>query len=87
MPVELFIRPEALLIEPDKGIADLNRFEVQVRAILFDGANSRLLARPANADNELLIALPQNRQYDHIRVDDRIEVGWAPTSGICFAAS
>ena len=60
---------------------------MQVRAILFDGANSRLLVRPAHADSELLIALPQNRQYDHIRVDDRIEVGWAPTSGICFAAS
>ncbi len=85
--VELFIRPEALLIEPDEGIADLNRFEVQVRSILFDGANSRLLARPSKTDNELLIALPQNRQYDHIRVDDRIAVGWAPASGICFAAS
>ncbi len=86
-PVKLFIRPEALLIAPDKGIADLNRFEVQVRSILFDGANSRLLARPSTAGTELLIALPQNRQYDHIRVDDRIEVGWAPASGICFAAS
>ena len=85
--VELFIRPEALLIEPDKAIADLNRFEVQVRSLLFDGANSRLLARPSKTDTELLIALPQNRQYDHIRVDDRIAVGWAPASGICFAAS
>jgi spermidine/putrescine transport system ATP-binding protein len=54
---------------------------------LFDGANSRLLARPLNADTELLIALPQNRQYDHIRVDDQIEVGWAAASGICFAQS
>ncbi len=85
--VELFIRPEALLIAPDRGIADLNRFEIRVRSLLFDGANSRLLASPPNAETELLIALPQNRQYDHIRVDDRIEVGWAPSSGICFAKS
>ncbi len=85
--VELFIRPEALVIEPDPTAADLNRFPVQVKALLFDGANSRLLARPLNADTELLIALPQNRQYDHIRVDDRIEVGWAAASGICFAQS
>ncbi|MBL0715780.1 MAG: ABC transporter ATP-binding protein [Desulfosarcina sp.] len=82
--VELFIRPEALLIQPDSGIPDLNRFEVQVKALLFDGASSRLLARPLDAETELLIALPQNRQYDHIRVDDRIEVGWAAPSGICF---
>jgi spermidine/putrescine transport system ATP-binding protein len=85
--VELFIRPEALLIMPDPGLPDLNRFEVEVKALLFDGANSRLLARPRNTDNELLIALPQNRQYDHIRVDDVIEVGWAAPSGICFATS
>ncbi len=85
--VELFIRPEALLISPDPALAELNRFEVQVKALLFDGANSRLLARPRETDTELLIALPQNRQYDHIRVDDQIEVGWAAASGICFATS
>ncbi len=83
--VELFIRPEALLIMPDPGLADLNRFEVAVKALLFDGANSRLLVRPRHTDTELLIALPQTRQYDHIRVDDVIEVGWAAPSGICFA--
>ena len=44
--VELFIRPEALLIMPDPDLPDLNRFEVEVKALLFDGANSRLLARP-----------------------------------------
>jgi spermidine/putrescine transport system ATP-binding protein len=85
--VELFIRPEALLIQPDPGIDGLNRFAVQVKALLFDGANSRLLAHPVDKDAELLIALPQNRQYDHIRVDDVIEVGWAAASGICFATS
>ena len=86
-PVELFIRPEALLIQPDPGGADLNRFTVKVKALLFDGANSRLLVNPLDAETELLIALPQNRQYDHIRVGDRIEVGWAAPSGICFAKS
>ncbi|MBW2178249.1 MAG: ABC transporter ATP-binding protein, partial [Deltaproteobacteria bacterium] len=47
-------------------------------------ANSRLLVNPLQSDREILIALPQNRQYDHIRVDDRIEVGWDIESGICF---
>ena len=82
--VALFLRPEAMLIEPDADIAGLNRFEVVVKAILFDGANSRLLAKPLASDKELLIALPQNRQYDHIRTDDRITVGWHRQSGICF---
>ncbi|TET82515.1 MAG: ABC transporter ATP-binding protein [Desulfobacteraceae bacterium] len=82
--VDLFLRPEAMVIKPDPGIPDLNRFEVVVKSILFDGANSRLLANPLNADTELLIALPQNRQYDYIQVNDKIEIGWDKQSGICF---
>jgi spermidine/putrescine transport system ATP-binding protein len=82
--VDLFLRPEAMLIKPDPGIADLNRFEVIIKSILFDGANSRLLANPLNDDTELLIALPQNRQYDYIEVNDKIEIGWDKKSGICF---
>ncbi len=82
--INLFLRPEAMLIQPDAALTQLNRFEVVVRAILFDGANSRLLANPLESEKEILIALPQNRQYDHIKVDDRIEIGWDPGSGICF---
>jgi spermidine/putrescine transport system ATP-binding protein len=82
--VDLFLRPEAMLIQPDPSLSDLNRFGVKVKAILFDGANSRLLANPVDGDMELLIALPQNRRYDHIRVNDQIEIGWDVESGLCF---
>ena len=85
--VDLFLRPEAMLIEPDKSLTELNRFEVIVKDILFDGANSRLLAHPLDADTELLIALPQTRQYDYIQKNDRIEIGWDQKSGICFPRS
>jgi spermidine/putrescine transport system ATP-binding protein len=43
-----------------------------------------LLANLPQSNREILIALPQNRQYDHIRVSDRVEVGWDLNSGICF---
>ena len=85
--VDLFLRPEAMLIQPDSSLTDLNRFEVIVKDILFDGANSRVLAHPLDADTELLIALPQNRQFDHIKENDKIEIGWDQMSGICFASS
>ena len=85
--VDLFLRPEAMLIQPDSSLTDLNRFEVIVKDILFDGANSRLLAHPLDADTELLIALPQNRQFDHVKENDKIEIGWDQMSGICFASS
>jgi spermidine/putrescine transport system ATP-binding protein len=82
--IDLFLRPEAMLIQPDASLPDLNRFEVIVKDILFDGANSRLLAHPLDADTELLIALPQTRQFDYIRKNDKIEIGWDQQSGICF---
>ncbi len=82
--VELFLRPEAMLIRPDPSLEGLNRFEAIVRAILFDGSNSRLLAYSPSTDMELLIALPQNRQFDDIKENDRIEIGWDRRSGICF---
>lgn len=82
--VNLFLRPEVMLIQPDPSLSNLNRFEVIVKDILFDGANSRLLAHPLDADTELLIALPQTRQFDYIQKDDKIEIGWNEKSGICF---
>ena len=85
--IDLFLRPEAMLIQPDPSLSDLNRFEVIVKDILFDGANSRLLAHPLDADTELLIALPQNRQFDYIKSNDKIEIGWNQQSGICFPKS
>lgn len=86
-PVDLFLRPEAMLIQPDASLSSLNRFEVKVKDILFDGANSRLFAHPPHTDTELLIALPQNRQYDYIQKGDKIEIGWDVQSGICFPRS
>jgi spermidine/putrescine transport system ATP-binding protein len=83
--VDLFLRPEAMLIQPDPSLSDLNRFEVIVKDILFDGANSRLLAHPLDADTELLIALPQTHQFDYVQKNYKIEIGWNEQSGICFA--
>ncbi len=82
--VDLFLRPEAMLIQPDPGLTELNRFDVVVNSILFDGANSQLLVSPLNSRRELIVALPQNRQYDYIDEGDKIELGWDKDSGICF---
>ena len=82
--VDLFLRPEAMLIQPEASLSHLNRFTVDVQAVLFDGANSRLLTHPVGSSREILVALPQNGQFDHIKAGDRVEIGWEPDSGICF---
>ncbi|PIE72685.1 MAG: spermidine/putrescine ABC transporter ATP-binding protein [Deltaproteobacteria bacterium] len=82
--VNLYLRPEAMRIEP-RDKKGLNIFDVTVKSILFDGANSRLLTT-TKEDHELIVTLPQNRKFDHIRPGDEISVAWHPDSGICFGS-
>jgi len=46
-----------------------------------------LIATPEHSNKELIVALPQNKQYDNIRAKDVIRIGWDPTSAICFSES
>ncbi|WP_319543291.1 ABC transporter ATP-binding protein [uncultured Pseudodesulfovibrio sp.] len=80
--VDLFLRPEAMRIEP-RNKEGLNTFNVIVKSILFDGANSRLLT-VTKEDHELLVTLPQNRKFDYIEPGNEVTIGWHPDSGICF---
>ncbi|KAA0256924.1 ABC transporter ATP-binding protein [Deferribacter autotrophicus] len=79
-----FVRPEAFIIKPDNKIDDLNRLKVRVKTILFDGANSRLLTVVENSEKEIIVALPQNKQFDYIKPGDVIELGWHPENCIAF---
>ncbi len=83
--VELFTRPEAMIINPDASLKQINRLAVTVKAILFDGGNSRLLVTYGASGRELIVALPQNNLYDHLKPKDRIEIGWQPAGSVCFA--
>ena len=85
--VEMYIRPQAMMINPDEKWSQLNRIRVEVQSVLFDAANSRLIVTPQHSHKELIVALPQNRQFDHIKVKDWIEIGWDPATAICFSES
>ncbi len=82
---DLFLRPEAIVLEPDAGATDLNRFDITVSSLLFDGANSRLLAKLPQTGQEIQISLPQTRQFDHIQPGDTVTAGWDPASAMLFA--
>ena len=69
----LFVRPESIILLPDDDIPDLNRFDLTVRAILFDGSNTKILAM--QGDSEITVALPQNQQFAHIAPGDKITAG------------
>ena len=84
---EMYIRPEAVIINPDKSRENFNIIRVNVKAILFDGANSRLLVNPEGSKKELIVSLPQNRQFDYIKAGDTIDIGWDSSSAVCFRES
>ena len=82
--IELYVRPEAMIINPKVIKENLNILDVSVEALLFDGGNSRLLVVPENSKQELIVSLPQNRQFDYIKAKDKIKIGWDPEAAVCF---
>ena len=85
--IEMFARPEAMIINPDASVKNVNVLAAEVKSILFDGGNSRLLVVVDGSPDELIVALPQNRQYDSIEKRDKIRIGWDPDSCACFKAT
>ena len=85
--VEMFTRPESMIINPSRESPDFNTIKVVVKSILFDGGNSRLLVVPFGTKKELLVSLPQNRQYDNLKTGDQVIIGWDKESGVCFKES
>jgi len=82
----LFIRPESVIIDPDQAQEKLNLFDLTVKAILFDGSNTKLLATVQGSELEMTVALPQNRQFAHIGKGDQLRAGVHWDSVYCFAA-
>jgi len=72
---QLFIRPESVILEPEKKLQEINRFSLRVKTILFDGSNTKLLANIEPFDREITVAVPQNRQFSHISAGDTIQAG------------
>jgi spermidine/putrescine transport system ATP-binding protein len=81
--VEVFIRPEAMTINPERTPDGMNQIPVLVKAVLFDGGNSRLLCVMEGSSKELIVKLPQNVPSD-LKVNDRISVAWDPARSVCF---
>ena len=82
--LDLYIRPESIILNPPDSLTDLNRFSLTVRNILFDGSNTKLLATVDEGDFELTVALPQNQQFSHLEKGDIFTAGVHADSCRCF---
>ena len=84
--VEVFVRPEAMSINPGPTPDGVNKVAVVVKAVLFDGGNSGLLCVIEGSSKELIVKLPQAVPYE-VKAHDRICVAWDPARAVCFRSA
>jgi len=72
---KVYIRPESIILMPDEKLEGLNRFNLTVKTILFDGSNTKLLTTIEDTKQEMMVSLPQNRQFAHIEDGDIVQAG------------
>jgi spermidine/putrescine transport system ATP-binding protein len=82
--LDLFIRPESIILNPAESTEDINLFALTVQNILFDGSNTKLLATVDGSNHELMVALPQNQQFAHIGKGDTVPAGVHVDSCRCY---
>jgi spermidine/putrescine transport system ATP-binding protein len=82
--LDLFMRPESIILDPAETLEETNRFTLTVRSILFDGSNTKLLATVNTSDHELTVALPQNQQFAGLSPGDSISAGVHISSCRCY---
>ena len=83
-PDVFYIRPEAFILNPDNSIDGVDQFEVTIKTILFDGSNTKLSTMVNGSNEELLISMPQNAQFDGIVEGNHLNVGIHRNDVKCF---
>ncbi|MEE9352108.1 MAG: ABC transporter ATP-binding protein [Thiotrichaceae bacterium] len=74
-PKKLFVRPESFILSPSSDLEPIERVDIKVKTILFDGSNTKVSAIIKQSNDEVLIALPQNAQFENLQENDEIEAG------------
>ena len=83
-PKKMFIRPEAFIINPAQDRDDIVFVQVEIKNILFDGANTKLSVSIQESGDEVFISLPQNKQFEELKDGDVITVGVNQENLMCY---
>ena len=74
-PRKLFMRPEAFILNPSPDLENVELIDMRVKAILFDGSNTKISANILDGNDDVLISLPQNAQFEDLREGEELKVG------------
>jgi len=80
----LFVRPEAIAMMVEEDMEDMNYFDLKIKTILFDGSNTKVLASMNESEHEIMVSLPQNRQFSHIEKGKIVRAGVHVSDCKCY---
>ena len=83
-PKKLFMRPEAFILNPSEGLSDIQLIDMRIKAILFDGSNTKISAIIKESNDDVLISLPQNAEFEALKEGDDLKVGIHRDDIKCF---
>jgi spermidine/putrescine transport system ATP-binding protein len=81
-----FVRPESAVLARTvtELPATLRPHHGQVESVLFDGANSAVLLRETQSQQEFRVALPQTGQFSDLKPSESIHFAFDPQRAVCF---
>ncbi|MEM9332331.1 MAG: ABC transporter ATP-binding protein [Pseudomonadota bacterium] len=84
--VDMFVRPEAIKLS--KTAKDLGDFDTtvygSVRDILFNGADSVVLVKSQEHDQDIEVRLPQSGEFRDLVKGMDVHIGWSHKQSNCF---
>jgi len=85
---QVFLRPEAIELSKSKESfdSDQNVSRCIVNSVLFNGANSSVIARD-EAGHLINVALPQTGAFANLREGDEVFTRWHPKKARCYRAA
>jgi len=84
IPKKLFIRPEAFIINPSENLKNINKINVSIKTVLFDGSNTKLSVVIKDSTDEIKVSLPQNAQFEDLKEGDDIILAVSNDDLKCF---
>ena len=84
--VEVFVRPESVVLELAAGDlpGDRNQLQCRVKDLLFNGANSSALLEETQSGGEILVRLPQTGEFAHLQRRQALRIHWRARHTPCF---
>jgi len=84
--VEIFVRPESVILTRGEAIKSDNNLTGKVDSLLFNGANSRVIVCDDKSGDEITVTLPQTGEFSDLKIGETLNLSWRLSQAKCFLA-